>query len=181
MARRFVRAQRAPGFKTWIGQGSPAFGSDLTAGSGLFSAGNKFTGGPSGEDVTILRTRGSMIFNTEASAAILVNGNYSIAVGIGLTTTEAAVAGAVPLPYENPDWDGWFFYQTLALEPYIAELAGTQVNAYRAVMQIDSKAMRKHQAGMVLFLSTQVFSGFVGVAGINVFSIISIRQLLKTS
>jgi len=122
-----------------------------------------------------------MHFNTEASAAILVSGSYSVAVGIGLTTTEAAAAGAVPLPYDNPDWDGWFFYQTMPLEPYLAELAATQVNAYRGTMQIDSKAMRKQQAGMVLFLSTQIFTGFVGVAGINMFSIINVRQLLKTS
>jgi len=169
-----TRARRAPSLKTWLGQDIPAQVSDLSSLSGTFSPGNKFLGAPFGSDVTILRTRGSV--GISMTGPLAATESYSIAVGIGLCTTEAAAAGAVPLPYDNPEWDGWFYYETSAIELY----NNATTAAGRASWVIDSKAMRKQPSGQVLFLSTQLFTSSGGANNI-VNGVISIRQLVKTS
>jgi len=100
---------------------------------------------------------------------------FQMALGIGLCTTEAALAGAVPLPFDNPEWDGWFVYQVmtlLAIQDITSSAAGS--------MEIDSKAMRKIPSGQVLFLSTQIFTG-AGGGGSVLNEIIQVRILTKTS
>jgi len=166
--------------KTWLGQALPAQISDLTPTTGLFSAGNKFFGGPFTEDVTILRTRGSWGVQITGSSATASGEAYSVAMGVGLTTEEAALAGAFPFPYDNPDWDGWFIYQTMALRPYSSEAVANAIG-FHGEMEIDSKAMRKIQSGMVLALSFQMFAATGGVGGIAVTGSVSVRALLKTS
>jgi len=170
MAGRIVR-RRTPSLKTWLGQDIPAFGSDVSAGIGLISPGLKAFGTPGSEDVTILRTRGVL-------SAVVLMGTLDlvqIALGIGLCTTEAALAGAVPLPFDNPEWDGWFVYQVSGL---IKSSGAT--GASNGEMIIDSKAMRKIPAGQVLFLATQLFTAG-GAGGDTVTESIQIRQLQKTS
>jgi len=161
----------APSLKTWLGQTSPVFGTDLTAGAGLFSPGLKAFGGPGDEDVTILRTRGQI------NAAIVTTDDtqvFQFFLGMGLCTTEAALAGAVPLPGDNPEWDGWFVHQVMGM----GEFATATV--IRSTQIIDSKAMRKVPSGQVFFLSTQVFTA-VGSSGQVINESIQFRSLLKTS
>jgi len=170
MATRIVR-RRTPSLKTWLGQDVPAFGSDVSAGIGLISPGLKAFGSPGTEDVTILRTRGFVTATVPQGTLDLVQ----FALGIGLCTTEAALAGAVPLPFDNPEWDGWFVYQVMG----ITQQAGQPGLAF-GEMTVDSKAMRKIPAGQVLFLSTQLFTAG-GAGGDVVTQSIQIRQLQKTS
>jgi len=182
--RRFVRS-RSRSMKTWLAQIEPARGIDIMPidiTSGFFSAGNKFFGSPFVDDVTILRTRGSAVFNMEANAGMTHEDAVSVAVGVGLVTEEAAIAGAMPLPFDNPGWDGWFYYQTVGFEHFNTGLVGTEVGI-RASWEIDSKAMRKIQGGMVLALATQIAIGATASATslVEVNSVISIRALLKTS
>jgi len=149
--------------------------------TGTISPGLKFFGAASETDSTILRTRGSVSVVSSAAAALGSGSTFSIAVGLGLITAEAAAVGAVPLPFDNPDWDGWFYYETRGLEAYNSGSAGTEFG-YRAIWVIDTKAMRKVQSGMVLALATQLFSGSnTGAATATVNQIISARALLKTS
>jgi len=169
-ARRFS-GRRTPSLKTWLGQGVPAFGTDVTGPNGTFSAGLKVFGTPDAQDLTILRTRGALVANSDGSLAAET---YQIALGIGLCTTEAALAGAVPLPFDNPEWDGWFVYQVSSF----AQVGS--IGDYTSQMEVDSKAMRKVPSGQVLFLSTQMFTG-TGTGGILVNQIIQVRILLKTS
>jgi len=175
MARRIVRVGRGNrSLKTWLGQAAPAFGQDLTPVSGAFSPGLKVFGAPDPTDFTVLRTRG--VFQAALAEGEAVGSNIMLALGIGLCTTEASLAGAVPLPFDNPEWDGWFVYQVMPLrhvtDSLILDQSGEQI--------IDSKAMRKIPAGQVLFLSTQLFgNGTVG--GIVVNQVIQVRQLQKTS
>jgi len=174
MARRIVRVGRSKSLKTWLGQGSPAFGTDLTGAPGAFSPGLKVFGTPDSFDVTILRTRGEISANSVNDSG----GNvYQLALGIGLCTTEAALAGAVPLPFDNPEWDGWFVYQVMGLMPQDGAGAGP---TYMNTMEVDSKAMRKIPSGQVLFLSTQLFTA-AGTTSLSVSQSIQIRQLQKTS
>jgi len=179
MARRIIRVGRGSRpLKTWLGQTAPAFGIDVTsASSGGFSAGLKVFGGPNDTDATVLRTRGQL----QAVSELHAEGPkaLSIALGIGLCTNEAALAGAVPLPYDNPEWDGWFVYQTTPFK-IIFPATGSQ-QMLEASMEVDSKAMRKIPSGQVLFLSTQMFSGQTSVGSHNVDEVIQIRALLKTS
>jgi len=111
-----------------------------------------------------------MIAGFNAGAAL--SDVIQIALGVGLCTTEASLAGAVPLPFDNPEWDGWFVYQVMSMTG--------QVEISRVTMEIDSKAMRKIPAGQVLFLSTQMFTANGPGTDIIVQSI-QLRQLLKTS
>jgi len=174
VVRRF--SSRSRSLKTWLGQVSPAFGQDVTGALGTFSAGLKVFGGPNDEDRTILRTRGTMQVK---SNAVLASNDVTLqaALGIGLCTTEAALAGAVPLPFDNPDWDGWFVYQVMDLRPTVV---GSAAEGFFGSMEVDSKAMRKIPSGQVLFLSTQLFTGSGG-GGDLMNEIIQIRQLQKTS
>jgi len=175
--RGFVR-RTTPSLKTWIGQAAgPAFGTDITAAAGLASPGLKVFGTPGVVDVTILRTRGEIM--ARGSGSGLFGETYQLALGIGLCTTEAAAAGAVPLPFDNPDWDGWFVYQVQSLLAQI-DMVGTS-ELHQGSQMIDSKAMRKIPSGQVLFLSTQIFSGAGSSGGTAINEIIQARQLQKTS
>jgi len=176
MARSRIVRRGSPSLKTWSGQSSPAFGQDLSGTAGLFSPGLKAFGTPNDEDLTILRTRGTWQVRSDDSD--LTTETYQVALGVGLCTEEAALAGAIPLPFSNSDWDGWFIYQVMDLVAGRNGSAGS--SALEGSQVIDSKAMRKIPSGQVLFLSTQIFSGFG--AGARTFEeIIQLRGLLKTS
>jgi len=175
MARR-IAVRRARSLKTWVGQQLvPIFGSDIIPVAGTLSGGTKISGGPGSEDVTILRTRGLVHVSSDSSLGTPVG--VDMAIGMGLVTTEAAAAGAVPLPFENPDWDGWFVYQVF---PLIGRPPSTSSLFLDGSTVIDSKAMRKVPAGQVLFIATQMFS-YVGIGGGAVSFSIQARALLKTS
>jgi len=162
--------RRVPSLKTWIGQSSPVFGTDVTAAAGLFSPGLKAFGGPDSVDKTILRTRGEI---GVAITSAISDEVYQFAFGVGLCTTEAALAGAVPLPFDNPEWDGWFVYQ-------VSTIFEQYASGYNGNMVVDSKAMRKIPAGQVIFLSTQTFTA-QGAGGDAVNQSLQFRGLVKTS
>jgi len=82
------------------------------------------------------------------------DGFVDSAVGIGITTEEAFSVGgttSLPSPLEDIDWDGWLYHQV------VGQFAGfstteTGRGPMEAVrMEIDSKAMRKFEDGMVVF------------------------------
>jgi len=158
--------------KTWLGQLFPTFGSDVAGVTGTFSPGLKSFGGPDADDYTILRSRGEFAC---ASSGGSTGDLFLVALGFGLCTTEAAAAGAVPLPFENPEWDGWFNYVVLALQE-----TGSTPNAVSGRVTIDSKAMRKVPSGQVPFFSTQIFTAF-SASGATVNEAIQARILVKTS
>jgi len=172
--RRIVpRSSRA--LRTWAGQPFPTFGVDIVPAAGLISPGLKAFGGILGTDVTILRTRGLLSAHSDSTLATPLA--LQIALGIGLCTEEAALAGAVPLPFDNPEWDGWFVYQVMGMDQNAS--SSNTLFVYNS-MTIDSKAMRKQQAGQVLFLATQMFAGS-GAGGGTITQVIQARILLKTS
>jgi len=170
--RSFTR-RSTPALKTWRGQATPGFGTDVSGVLGAFSPGLKVFGTPFPEDETVLRTRGLL---AATSGSLNFGDLVLLALGIGLCTTEAALAGAVPLPFDNPDWDGWFVYQTM----HITARSPITDPGSSESMIIDSKAMRKIPAGQVLFFSTQLFTAG-GSGGNSVSEAIQVRALLKTS
>jgi len=174
MAHRFAtpRGRRTPSLKTWIASIPVINGTDTTGAAGVNSPGLKIFGTPGSEDQTILRTRGCWTANSGIGAT--VGQGLIVAFGVGLCTTEAAAAGAVPLPLDNPEWDGWMVYECMGLTP---DLVGTDLHGSGV---IDSKAMRKQPSGQTIFLSSQMFSG-TGGGGLPVTFNFMIRALIKTS
>jgi len=176
MARRF-RQRSAPSLKTWE-QSSPSIsGQDLTAVGGSNSAGLKALGSPIDRDVTVLRTH-AVVAISSVDTGIGAGDNLLVAFGIGICTTEAALVGAVPLPLDNGEWDGWFVHKVVAAT--LSNINGSTGTVMQAAMDVDSKAMRKVPSGQVLFLSSQLFSGNMAT-GIVFNEAISLRILFKTS
>ena len=121
-------------------------------GSKIFSdsSGSVFQAGVSGIDPesTLLRIRGSLqLPKNEFEAEAVDAGTTTIAFGIGVLESGAALLGAFPNPAttEGSDWDGWMFYRS--------QNSGTVDSAGSIV---DVKAMRKIQSGYSLVF---VFGG----------------------
>ncbi len=102
-----------------------------------------------GEETTILRTRGSLLFPKSdpaqaASPNLIVQQN---AFGIGVTDVRSLVNGVFPGPIVDADWDGWMFLRQSTVTP--VDSVGTV---------IDIKAMRKIESGDALFVAAESIS-----------------------
>ena len=115
------------------------------------------------DGITIVRIRGDL--NMFLTLAGVPGDGFSGAFGIGLTNENAFAAGigSVMLPITDEDWDGWLYHRYFGLNsggPIAAATADTQrmgVNAISGAMhfEVDSKAMRKFDAGMVLYCGVE--------------------------
>ena len=101
--------------------------------------------------VTIVRIRGYIEFSLLTSD--VVNGGFFGAVGIGVFTDEAFTAGAgsIPSPLTDSDWNGWMWHNFWSVRSVTATV-GDGVNAFSAYqrIEIDTKAMRKIDSGMIV-------------------------------
>ena len=106
----------------------------------------------SGLEVTIMRIRG------HAAAYLLTQGSggdgYAGAIGIGVATEQAFLAGSgsLPSPVTETEWDGWMYHRYFD----VRGITGTEADGSNAVSvverwEIDSKAMRKFGEQYVLF------------------------------
>ena len=95
---------------------------------------------PFEESLTIIRTRGmvSVQLNSYASDLVPVG-----AIGMAVVSSEALVAGitAIPEPFNDADWGGWFVWRSFAYRFEFGDGTGSQLASWS--MEIDSKAMRK--------------------------------------
>ena len=91
---------------------------------------------------TIVRTRGLLAI--KFAAGNNSDGRVEGAVGIAIVSAQAFAVGAtaIPAPFTEAGWDGWFFHQFFAISQ---EAAGTVGNLMLGTQQkdVDSKAMRK--------------------------------------
>ncbi len=152
------RAGRARRLTAW-GVGPDGVSQQLTSsGSLLFTNGAS----PASEPVTIVRTRGSLLFYL--SASVTGGDGYHGAVGIGIVEANAFNAGiaSMPTPITEEDWDGWMWHQyfhLLAPTPIAggASQDGDAMLTVGAILrqEIDSKAMRKIHAEEVLFAAVE--------------------------
>ena len=110
------------------------------------------------DGVTLVRTRGELLFFLEAATGAL--DGYFGAFGIGLIGKPAFAAGAasVPTPINELDWDGWLYHRFLSLRApsaitVSASSITSAVNSVSCALRIDldSKAMRKSFTDMVFF------------------------------
>ena len=106
------------------------------------------------DGLTIVRTRGEMLFYLDSATAD--NDGFLVAVGIGIVTADAFAIGAtaVPSPLSDADWDGWLFYD---FRHVFAEVAAidTADRGWTARLVIDSKAMRRIGVNDVVFMTAE--------------------------
>ncbi len=151
---------------TWIG---PADQNYLVVGAGakILLASFAFE-----EPLTIVRTRGMMSYiPTDPS----LNGRLAGAIGMGVVSAEALAIGvtALPGPFSNADWGGWFVWRSFAGVWDVTTDIGRAITSF--TMEIDSKAMRKVDANSALVVVVESQGG----NGLSVFD--GTRHLLKLS
>ncbi len=122
-----------------------------------------------GEEVTILRMRGSLTFpksdGTPGAVPGVIESQYAF--GLGVTDVRSLVGGVFPGPIIDADWDGWMFLRQSTTAPLDPE--GTAV---------DVKAMRKIQSGDAFFASVQAVNGQSGITTPAADWVLDLRLLL---
>jgi len=97
------------------------------------------------EGVTLVRTRGEVLFRVTAAAG--VGDEMGGAVGIAIASENAFGVGitAIMDPFVDSEWDGWLWHSFFRVGGLVNDGAGFQR------IEIDSKAMRKVAALDVLY------------------------------
>jgi len=159
-ARGFARARGGPRRQvTWIG---PADQGYVAVASGAKVLVGSFDAAANGlEKPTVVRTRGevSIIPSSTASDLSMV-GAYGLAIvsdqafGIGIT--------AIPGPWSDPSWDGWFVWRPFGLRVEVIDSTGVFMSQHS--QEVDSKAMRKITDNETLVLVAESQSGAVSIS-----------------
>jgi len=140
---------------TWIG---PADQSFITVGSGLKVLIASFDPDAGGlTKSTVVRTRGevSTALLTSPAADVTVNGAF----GLGIVTAQALAIGitAIPGPFTDADWDGWFVWGSFGMRFDSITQAGVLLTSQ--FREVDSKAMRKIPDGSNIVLVAESQAG----------------------
>ena len=134
-----ARRTRAPARQTvWIG---PADQPQAAVASNTSVVVASFDASAAGFDkATLVRTRGVFLHRPSAYSVDLA---YQGAFGIGIVSDDAFAIGttAIPGPFTDSDWGGWFVWRSFG---YFLE-NGSNIGLLRGheSLEIDSKAMRK--------------------------------------
>ena len=134
MARPRGRVSRGPRRRTqWVGPADQNYVS-VAAGGATLLALFSFA-----EAATIVRLRGQVSFHGASAADLSMAG----AVGICMVSDEAFAAGvtAVPEPFTDADWSGWFWWQAFTGRFEVQDTTGSLLQSWQ--IEIDSKVMRK--------------------------------------
>ena len=95
---------------------------------------------PFGVPATIVRTRGQVSIrpNSLAADAAIIG-----AIGMGIVSAEAVAIGvtAIPEPFTDGDWPGWFVWRSFSFLYEFQDATGTGIQTID--FEVDSKAMRK--------------------------------------
>ncbi len=147
MARRHTG--RVIDFKAWLAipSWSAAVSGTSTTINGILS----FTG-----PGTILRARGFV--QASLDATMQVGDEISMAWGLGIVSTDAAVAGATAMPDPGGDADyPWLWWEQMTLRSE-ETLQGFSWGLTAQRVDVDTKAMRKFKPGQTLLVINQVTS-----------------------
>ena len=109
-----------------------------------------------GADATVVRTRGLLVVKPQTGAADI---NIIGALGICIVTDQAFAAGAASIlgPWTNKEWDGWFVWVPFALSLDVTTDVGRLLISRQ--YEIDSKAMRKFDAGNTIVVLVESQAG----------------------
>jgi len=123
---------------------------------------------------TLSRTRG-IVQAMLVGPGIADGDGFLGAHGIGIVSTDAFTAGAVPDPLTDADWPGWLWYQYFDIrDPDVSNAATRSAQGFQRDV-IDSKAMRKFGASETIFGASE----FVEVGGANMVISADTRMLFK--
>ncbi len=131
-------------------------------------------------EATIVRTRGWL--NVTGTLFTSANDSMRGACGLAVVTNEAFAAGvaSIPGPFNEPDWQGWFWHTYWHIVGTAAQSTGADIaiNAQRGMqrIEIDSKAMRKWSAGDTVVGVLEV-GNEIGTVGASVSA--DTRMLIK--
>ena len=171
MARGFRSVQQAPK-RQYIWSNVLIF----SAGTGIGTA--KSTGalgalGVATSGATLVRTRGQLMFHMDTGAAFDA---ITVAVGLGIFSSDAFAAGAASLPGPITDVDyDWIYHRVALLESFSATESDASIQQNLQI-ELDSKAMRKMKPSQTMGF---VFEGSI-VAGAPTFDFsVAARQLFK--
>ena len=163
--RNFPRARGAARKSQWVGPAPQSYVAVASAGATALST---FAGE---EPLTIVRTRGNVsIKPASPTADIEITG----AVGFGVVSAEALAAGvtAMPEPFSDADWAGWFVWRTFSYDFEFNDATG--INYPNWNFELDSKAMRKFGPNEAIVTIAESFSGAFNIS-------VNTRLLLKLS
>jgi len=163
--RRFPVSHGKGRLTQWAGPAIQGYNAVTSGGAILVSS---FT---PGEALTIIRTRGAVAVRPESEAAdVEIVG----AIGMGIVSTEAFVAGvaSIPEPFTDADWSGWMVWRSFAYDVRFSDATG--VGFIDWGFEIDSKAMRKIGPNEVLVTMAESQGGAYRISS-------NVRTLLKLS
>jgi len=108
---------------------------------------------------TIVRTRGQ--FRLLLDLATAAGDGFNGALGLGIVSLDAFNSGtaAVPSPFTDAEWPGWFWHEYWDLHSVAAQTQGENIARNAMVdlrIPIDSKAMRKLGEHEIIFGSLDV-------------------------
>ena len=155
----------------WIG---PAVQGYVSVTSGAKVAVSSFTpqaATPSANRPTVVRTRGMIsIIPGAFSASVSIVG----AVGCCIVSSDALAVGitAIPGPFSDSEWGGWFVWHSFAYRFEFDDATGVQFPNWN--WQVDSKAMRKVGPNEALVQVAESQSGAFDIAA-------PLRTLVKLS
>jgi len=167
MARpRRVFGSHGPGrLTTWIAPAAQDFVAVASAGATILGS-FAFE-----EPVTIIRVRGfaGIKVNSQAASVNLVG-----AIGMGVVSAEAFGVGitAVPEPWNDGDWGGWFMWRSFAGRLEFDDASGVVFTDWG--LEIDSKAMRRVKTNEVVVIVAESITGAFDVSP-------GMRMLVKLS
>ncbi len=112
--------------------------------------------------VTIVRTRG-LVTAFIKGPGIADGDGFSGAHGIGIVSSDAFAAGAVPDPLVDQSWPGWLWHSFFEIrDPDVSNAATRSFQGVSSIV-IDSKAMWKQGLDETLFGASE----FVEIGGAN--------------
>lgn len=119
----------------WIGPAVQGYVSVANAGATLISVSTTFE-----TAATLVRTRGQISVQPGSFAADL---NIVGAFGCGIVSAEAGAIGitAIPTPFRDADWGGWYVWRSFSLHLDVQSAIGFSLEMEN--FEVDSKAMRK--------------------------------------
>lgn len=138
---------------------------------------------PLGESYTLMRTRGLW----HCYPVVWPNstpGIVDVAVGIGVSPSQAITAGALPDPIENSEWDGWlvrrwtYFRLPTAAGTVNAGSLFASIYTDNGIWDLSSRAMRRLEDND-LFLAISLGTDTGELVQVNY--IFDLRQLFQQS
>jgi len=158
---------------SWFnGPGGTAVTQLTATGSSLM--GSTVTPAAGQEDGTIVRTRGLFDAFIEQTPAADGDGYFG-AVGIGVASLAAVSAGigSLPTPITEISWDGWLWHSFFSV--HVPDIAFAPSSASQQRIEIDSKAMRKFETLMSVYMAVEIVETGGAILNLRGFT----RQLCK--